>query len=106
MEFVYFQAVTITARVVGKVVPADQFARLATRGVMQHRTAVANLQTTREGELLGGGVGAAEYCAVPDLDTFCVLPWDHKVAGSSAASTSPTTCSPTPALRSPATPAV
>lgn len=80
VEFVYFQAVTITARVVGKVVPADQFARLATRGVMQHRTAVANLQTTREGELLGGGVGAAEYCAVPDLDTFCVLPWDHKVA--------------------------
>lgn len=80
VEFVYFQAVTITARVVGKVVPADQFARLATRGVMQHRTAVANLQSTREGVLLGGGVGAAEYCAVPDLDTFAVLPWDHKTA--------------------------
>lgn len=80
VEFVYFQAVTITARVVGKVVPADQFARLATRGVMQHRTAVANLQTTRDGVLLGGGVGAAEYCAVPDLDTFSVLPWDHKTA--------------------------
>lgn len=80
VEFVYFQAVTITARVVGKVVPADQFARLATRGVMQHRTAVANLQTTREGVLLGGGVGAAEYCAVPDLETFSVLPWDHKTA--------------------------
>lgn len=80
VEFVYFQAVTITARVVGKVIPADQFARLATRGVMQHRTAVANLQTTREGVLLGGGVGAAEYCAVPDLDTFSVLPWDHKTA--------------------------
>ncbi len=58
VEFVYFQAVTITARVVGKVIPADQFARLATRGVMQHRTAIANLQTTREGVLLGGGVEA------------------------------------------------
>lgn len=80
VEFVYFQAVTITARVVGKVVPADQFARLATRGVMQHRTAIANLQTTREGVLLGGGVGAPEYCAMPDLDTFSVLPWDHKTA--------------------------
>lgn len=80
VEFVYFQAVTITARVVGKVVPATEFARLAVKGVMQHRTAVANLQSTREGVLMGGGVGAAEYCAVPDLDTFQVLPWDHRTA--------------------------
>lgn len=80
VEFVYLQAVTITGRVVGKVVPARHFARLAVKGIQQHRTAVANLQATREGVLLGGGVHAAEYTALPDLDTFAVLPWDTTVA--------------------------
>ncbi|MDZ4234756.1 MAG: glutamine synthetase, partial [Dietzia sp.] len=42
VEFVYFQAVTITGRVVGKVAPARHFERLATKGVQQHQTAVAN----------------------------------------------------------------
>lgn len=80
VEFVYFQAVTITGRVVGKVAPAKHFERLAVRGVQQHQTAIANLQGTREGVLLGGGVNAPEYTAVPDLDTFAVLPWDTSFA--------------------------
>ncbi|KHL17068.1 glutamine synthetase [Mumia flava] len=80
VKYVYFQAVSITGRVVGKVVPATHLERLAVKGVQQHRTAAANLQTTREGVLLGGGVGAAEYTALPDLDTFAVLPWDHDFA--------------------------
>ena len=80
VEFVYFQAVTITGRVVGKVAPARHFARLAVNGVQQHQTAVANLQGTREGVLLAGGVHAPEYTAVPDLDTFAVLPWDTSYA--------------------------
>ncbi|WP_148573583.1 glutamine synthetase family protein [Nocardioides caldifontis] len=80
VKYVYFQAVTVTGRVVGKVVPVQQLERLAVRGVQQHRTAVSNLQATREGHLMGGGVEAAEYTAVPDLDTFAVLPWDSNVA--------------------------
>lgn len=80
VEFVYFQSVTISGRVVGKVVPASEFARLGVKGIRQHRTAAANLQSTREGELLGGGMSAVEYQALPDLDTFRVLPWDHSVA--------------------------
>ena len=44
VEFVYFQAITITGRVVGKVAPAKHFERLAVKGVQQHQTAVANLQ--------------------------------------------------------------
>ena len=39
VEFVYFQAITITGRVFGKVVPARHFERLATKGVQQHQTA-------------------------------------------------------------------
>jgi glutamine synthetase len=80
VKYVYFQAVSVTGRVVGKVVPAPQFDRLAVRGVQQHRTAVANLQADRAGNLMAGGVEAAEYTAVPDLDTFAVLPWDTNVA--------------------------
>ncbi|GGV36637.1 glutamine synthetase [Actinomadura cremea] len=80
VEYVYYQSVSITGRVVGKVMPARHLERAAIRGVQQHRTAVANLQTTREGLLLGGGVNAAEYTALPDLETFAVLPWDPSFA--------------------------
>ncbi|KMO84599.1 Glutamine synthetase 3 [Mycolicibacterium chubuense] len=80
VEFVYFQAITITGRVVGKVVPARHFHRLSIKGVQQHQTAVANLQSTREGDLMAGGGHAPEYTAVPDLDTFAVLPWDTSFA--------------------------
>lgn len=80
VEYIYYQSVTITGRVVGKVMPARHLERTAVKGVQQHRTAVANLQSTREGLLLGGGVNAAEYTAIPDLDTFAVLPWDTSFA--------------------------
>lgn len=80
VEFVYFQAITITGRAVGKVAPARHFERLAVKGVQQHQTAIANLQGTREGVLLAGGVNAPEYTALPDLDTFAVLPWDSSFA--------------------------
>lgn len=80
VEYVYYQSVTITGRVVGKVMPARHLERTAVKGVQQHRTAAANLQSTREGLLLGGGVHAAEYTAIPDLETFAVLPWDTSFA--------------------------
>jgi glutamine synthetase len=80
VEYIYYQSVTITGRVVGKVMPARHLERTAVKGVQQHRTAAANLQSTREGVLLGGGVNAAEYTAMPDLDTFAVLPWDTSFA--------------------------
>jgi glutamine synthetase len=80
VEYIYYQGVTITGRVIGKVVPARHLRRNADKGVQLHRTAVADLQSTRAGELLGGGVEAAELTMVPDLDTFAVLPWDNTVA--------------------------
>ena len=80
VETIYYQAVTITGRVLGKVMPARHLERVAGHGIQQHRTAAANLQSTRAGVLLGGGVNAAEYTAVPDLDTFSVLPWDTTTA--------------------------
>ena len=78
VEYLYYQGVTITGRVIGKVVPAGHLARNADKGVQLHRTAAADLQSTREGQLLGGGVEAAEFTMLPDLDTFAVLPWDTR----------------------------
>jgi glutamine synthetase len=79
VQYLYYQAVTVTGRVVGKVVPAGHLVRNAEKGVQLHRTAVCDLQVDRAGTLLGGGVEAAEFTAVPDLDTFAVLPWDTSV---------------------------
>ena len=79
VEYIYYESVTITGRVVGKVVPARHVDRIAVAGVQQHRTAISNLQADRAGSLMGGGADAAEYTAVPDLDTFAVLPWDRSV---------------------------
>jgi hypothetical protein len=50
VEYVYHQGVTITGRVIGKVVPARHLLRNAERGVQLHRT-------------------AAEFTMMPDLDT-------------------------------------
>ncbi|MDL4776510.1 glutamine synthetase family protein [Actinomadura xylanilytica] len=80
VEFVYYQAVSLTGRVVGKVVPARHLARNLERGVNLHRTAMSDLQSDRSGALLGGGAEAPEFTAMPDLDTFAVLPWDTTVA--------------------------
>lgn len=80
VEYIYYQGVTITGRVVGKVMPSRHFERIASTGVQQHRTAIANLQSTREGVLLGGGINSPEYTSVPDVDTFAVLPWDTSIA--------------------------
>lgn len=80
VEFVYYQVVSVNGRVLGKVMPAKHLERVAERGVQMHRTAMADLQSDRAGELLGGGVEAAELTAVPDLDSFAVLPWDTTTA--------------------------
>ncbi|GLZ07178.1 glutamine synthetase [Actinomadura sp. NBRC 104412] len=79
VEFIYYQTVSLTGRIVGKVVPARHLRRNLERGVNLHRTAMSDLQVDRFGNLLGGGTEAKEFTAVPDADTFAVLPWDTTV---------------------------
>ncbi|MFH8797209.1 glutamine synthetase family protein [Streptomyces sp. NPDC017941] len=78
VEYVYYQTVTLTGRVIGKVVPARHLVRSLEGGVQLHRTGLVDLLTDRRGTLLGGGCGATEFTAMPDLDTFAVLPWDTR----------------------------
>ena len=70
----------MTGRVIGKVVPAKHLSRNLDKGVNLHRTAICDLMGDRNGgDLFGGGAYAAEFTAMPDIDTFQVLPWDTSV---------------------------
>ncbi|HPE13229.1 MAG: glutamine synthetase [Actinobacteria bacterium] len=80
VEFIYYQIVSVTGRVIGKVVPAKHLSRNLDKGVNLHRTAICDLMGDRNGgDLFGGGAYAAEFTAMPDIDTFQVLPWDTSV---------------------------
>ncbi|MNZ45272.1 Glutamine synthetase 3 [compost metagenome] len=79
VEYIYYQVVTLSGRVIAKVVPAKHLLRNLEKGVQFHRTALSDLQSTRAGVLLGGGAQAAEFTALPDVGSFNVLPWDTSI---------------------------
>lgn len=79
VKYIYYMLPTLGARTVAKVVPAEHFERMLRKGIAFHRTALTDLQTSREGELIGGGVDAHEFWGLPDPETFQVLPWDTEV---------------------------
>lgn len=79
VEYIYYQVVTLSGRVLAKVVPAKHLLRNLDKGIQFHRTAVSDLQSNQKGELLGGGAHAPEFTGMPEVDTFQVLPWDRSV---------------------------
>ncbi|PRI11525.1 glutamine synthetase family protein [Leucobacter massiliensis] len=79
VKYIYYMIPTLGSRTVAKVIPAHHYERLLKKGIAFHRTALTDLQTSREGELIGGGVAAHEFWALPDPETFQVLPWDPEV---------------------------
>jgi glutamine synthetase len=79
VEFIYYTIPTVGGRTIAKVVPAGHYQRMLFKGIAFHRTALTDLQSNRAGELLGGGVAAREFWALPQPDTFQVLPWDRTV---------------------------
>ena len=80
IQYVYFQQVSITGRVMGKGVVSTFFAQVAEKGYQLVYGATANLFTDRYGQYIGFGPEESELAAVADLDTFAVLPWDPRVA--------------------------
>ncbi|MEU1778792.1 glutamine synthetase [Streptomyces abikoensis] len=80
VECVYYQVVTLTGRVVGKVAPATQLVRNVEGGVQLHPALLTDARVDRAGTMLGAGPEAAECTAMPDLDSFGVLPWDTRTA--------------------------
>ena len=80
ITYVYFQFVSVTGRVMGKGIPAAHWSSVAVKGFQLVYGATANLFIDRHGQYIGYGPEAAELVGLPDVDTFCPLPWDRSVA--------------------------
>ncbi|MGH3499348.1 MAG: glutamine synthetase family protein [Nocardioidaceae bacterium] len=80
VEYLYLQFASVTGRVVGKGVPAAHWERFAHDGFQLVYGATANLFTDRYDRYIGYGAEARELVGIPDVETFCVLPWDARTA--------------------------
>lgn len=81
VRHIYLQYTSIPGRLMGKVVPAKHFARIADSGLPWTYLSAGGFAATRAGELIGPtGAAAHEGLLVPDLSTFAILPWDPEVA--------------------------
>ena len=80
IEYIYYQFVSVTGRIVGKGIPADHWERTAEKGFQLVYGSTANLYTDRHGEYIGYGPEASELVGIPDPETFVQLPWDKRVA--------------------------
>ncbi|RJO79163.1 glutamine synthetase [Nocardia panacis] len=80
IQYIYVQFSSVTGRVVGKGMPATQWAQLAEKGVQLVYGAISNVSVDRRGRYLGYGPEASELIALPEPETFAQLPWDGRVA--------------------------
>jgi glutamine synthetase len=80
VEYMYYQFVSVTGRIMGKGIPAAHFKRIASAGFQLVYGSTANLFTDRHGNYIGYGPEARELVGIPEPETFNVLPWDPKTA--------------------------
>jgi len=80
IQYIYYQFVSVTGRIVGKGIPADHWETTAENGFQLVYGATVNLAINRHRNYMGYGPEAAELVAIPDPETFCQLPWDKRVA--------------------------
>lgn len=80
IDYIYYQFISVTGRIVGKGIPADHWESIADRGFQLVYGATANLFIDRHGDYIGYGPEAMELVGIPDPETFCQLPWDKRVA--------------------------
>ncbi len=80
IQYIYFQFVSVTGRIVGKGIPADHWERVAEKGFQLVYGSTANLFVDRHGNYIGYGPESSELVGIPDPETFCQIPWDKRVA--------------------------
>jgi glutamine synthetase len=80
IQYIYYQFVSVTGRIVGKGIPADHWERTAEKGFQLVYGSTANLFIDRHGNYIGYGPESPELVGIPDPETFCQLPWDKRVA--------------------------
>ena len=79
IDYIYYQFVSVTGRIVGKGIPADHWEKTAQRGFQLVYGSTANLFMDRLGNYIGYGPEASELVGIPDPETFVQLPWDKRV---------------------------
>jgi glutamine synthetase len=80
IQYIYYQFVSVTGRIVGKGIPADHWETVAERGFQLVYGSTANLFVDRHRNYIGYGPEASELVGIPDPETFVQLPWDKRVA--------------------------
>jgi glutamine synthetase len=80
IEYIYYQYISITGRVLGKAVPARHWDYNARKGVQTWMGGVTNVSTDMNGTLFGFSAMMARRCAARP-ETFCQLPWDKRCPG-------------------------
>ena len=80
VEYIYYEHISITGRIVGKGVPSPHFEEVCDSGYQLVYGSVADLFMDRYGNYIGFGAHESELVGIPDLDTFRILPWEPRVA--------------------------
>ena len=80
IDFIYYQYISITGRIMGKAVPSPHWETMAMKGIQTWYGGIANVFPDRAGNLLGFDSNAHELVGIPDPDTFCQLPWNKRAA--------------------------
>ena len=80
VQYIYYQFVSVTGRIMGKGVPADHWERIAEGGFQLVYGSTANLFTDRHKNYIGYGPESWELVGIPDPNTFVQLPWDKRCA--------------------------
>lgn len=80
INYIYYQFVSVTGRIMGKGAPADHWERFAEKGFQLVYGSTANLFIDRHSHYIGYGPEAWELVGIPEPETFVQLPWDKRVA--------------------------
>ena len=80
IDYIYYQYVSITGRIMGKAIPASHWEKVARDGMQTWIGGVTNVFADRNGDLIGFPPNASELLALPDPDSFCQLPWNKRLA--------------------------
>ena len=80
VDYIYYQYVSITGRIMGKAVPAVHWEDVAENGMQTWIGGLTNVFADRNGDLIGFPPNASELLGLPDPETFCQLPWNKRLA--------------------------
>ena len=79
IDYIYYQYISVTGRIMGKAVPTRHWESVAAKGIQTWYGGVANVFADRGGNLIGFAPNSSELLALPDPETFCQLPWNKRI---------------------------